>query len=69
MNERVIDLTDDEWTLLGQLPLLVAGVTAQGHHKKLLRLDLAKEKAGNLVTTFEGRLMLRHQKMCAPKTL
>lgn len=63
MNERMIDLTDDEWALLGQLPLLVAGVTAQGNHKKLLRLDLAKEKAGKFVTTFEGRLMLRqHQK-------
>jgi hypothetical protein len=55
-----VDLTHDEWRSLGSLPLALDGHTIPAdHQKKLIRLGVATEKAGRLLATFEGRLMLR----------
>lgn len=60
MPVRTIDLTTAEWSSLRQLPAdLEHGGVPAAHRTKLMRLGVAAEKAGNLVATFEGRLMLR----------
>ncbi len=57
---RTIDLTPHEWRSLASLPLKLTEERVPKEHKiKLIRLGVASEKAGKLVTTFEGRLMLR----------
>lgn len=60
---RTIDLTTQEWRSLRCLPLKLDDEQVPNEHKKkLIRLGVATEKAGQLVATFEGRLMLReHQ--------
>lgn len=57
---RTIDLTPHEWRLLACLPLRFGDAQVPIEHRnKLIRMGMASEKAGNLVATFEGRLMLR----------
>jgi hypothetical protein len=57
---RMIDLTPYEWRSLAALPLVLTDEQVPiEHKKKLIRLGVASEKAGKLVATFEGRLMLR----------
>ena len=59
---RTIDLTTHEWRSLGCLPLQLNDEQIPVAHKqKLIRLGVASEKAGQLVATFEGRLMLRER--------
>lgn len=59
---RTIDLTPAEWLSLGRLPADVPSDHIPVDHKqKLIRLGVASEKIGRLVTTFEGRLMLRER--------
>ena len=59
---RTIDLTTHEWRSLGCLPLQLDDAQLPNEHKtKLIRLGVASEKAGQLVATFEGRLMLRER--------
>lgn len=57
---RTIDLTPHEWRSLASLPTRLTDDHVPKEHKiKLIRLGVASEKAGKLVATFEGRLMLR----------
>ncbi len=57
---RTIDLTPAEWLSLSRLPIELRDEQIPADHKqKLIRLGVAAEKIGRLVTTFEGRLMLR----------
>ena len=57
---RTIDLTTHEWRSLACLPLQLNDEQIPSEHKKkLILLGVASEKAGQLVATFEGRLMLR----------
>jgi hypothetical protein len=60
---RTIDLTVAEWRSLNQLPMTSGCSEIPSDHRvKLIRLGVAAEKAGKLVATFEGRLMLRQYK-------
>lgn len=57
---QTVDLSREEWLALGRLPVEVGhGNVSELHRQKLLRLGLASEKAGRLIATFNGRLMLR----------
>ena len=59
---RTIDLTTHEWRSLACLPLQLTDEQVPAEHKKkLILLGVASEKAGQLVATFEGRLMLRER--------
>lgn len=63
MSMRTIDLTVAEWRSLNQLPTTSGcNEIPSDHRVKLIRLGVAAEKAGKLVATFEGRLMLRQYK-------
>lgn len=68
MSTRTIDLTTPEWQSLKQLLSKTECNEIPGEHRvKLLRLGVAAEKAGRLVATFEGRLMLRDYNGNLPK--
>ena len=59
---RTIDLNTHEWRSLECLPQKLNDEQVPVEHKnKLIRLGVASEKAGQLVATFEGRLMLRER--------
>ena len=60
---RTIELTPYEWQSLGCLPQRLDNNQVPADHKrKFILLGVASEKGENLVTTFEGRLMLREHK-------
>ncbi len=65
---RTIDLTTPEWRSLGCLPQKLGDEQVPiEHQKKFIRMGVASEKAGQLVATFEGRLMLRERNQAKQK--